>query len=146
MHMSAQQLADAAAAALYPRDRAAHALGIKLLGVGPGTASMQMPVREDMANVHNTCHGGLIYTLADSTFAYACNSHNKNAVAVTCVIEYMRPAYVGDLLTASGQEAGLEGRNGVYDIRVENQKGELVALFRGKSTQIKGEVSELKQR
>ncbi len=114
--------------------------------MGPGTARMQMTVRADMANVHNTCHGGLIYTLADSTFAYACNSHNKNAVAVTCIIEYMRPAYVGDLLTASGAEQGLEGRNGVYDIRVENQKGELVALFRGKSTQIKGEVAELDKR
>ena len=143
MHKDAQQLADAAAAALYPRDRASHALGIQLLGIGPGTARMQMAVREDMANVHNTCHGGLIYTLADSTFAYACNSHNRNAVAVTCIIEYMHPAYVGDLLTATGQEQGLEGRNGVYDIRVENQKCELVALFRGKSTQIKGEVTEL---
>jgi acyl-CoA thioesterase len=143
MHKDSQLLAEAAAAALYPRDRASHALGIKLLGVGPGSASMQMAVREDMANVHNTCHGGLIFTLADSAFAYACNSHNKNAVAVTCVIEYMRPAFVGDVLTASGSEQGLEGRNGVYDIRVENQKGELVALFRGKSTQIKGEVTEL---
>ena len=143
MHKNAQQLAEAAAAAMQPRDRASHALGIKLLEVGPGSASMQMAVREDMANVHDTCHGGLIYTLADSTFAYACNSHNRNAVAVTCVIEYLRPAYVGDLLTASGREQGLEGRNGVYDIRVENQKGELVALFRGKSTQVKGEVTDL---
>ena len=143
MHRTAQQLADAAAAAMQPRDRASHALGIELLEVGPGSARMQMAVREDMANVHDTCHGGLIYTLADSTFAYACNSHNRNAVAVTCIIEYLRPAYVGDLLTASGREQGLEGRNGVYDIRVENQKGELVALFRGKSTQVKGEVTDL---
>jgi acyl-CoA thioesterase len=143
MHKTAQHLAEAAAAALYPRDRASHALGIRLLQVGPGSASMQMVVREDMANVHDTCHGGLIFTLADSTFAYACNSHNKNAVAVTCLIEYMRPAYAGELLTATGREQGLEGRNGVYDIRVENQKGELVALFRGKSTQINGEVTEL---
>jgi len=143
MHKNAQQVAEAAAAAMHARDRASLALGMKLLAVGPGSASMQMKVREDMANIHDTCHGGLIFTLADSTFAYACNSHNKNAVAVTCMIEYMRPAYVGDLLTASGREQGLEGRNGVYDIRVENQKGELVALFRGKSTQIKGEVTEL---
>jgi acyl-CoA thioesterase len=143
MHKTPQQLADAAAAAMHPRDRASLALGMKLLRVGPGSARMQMAVREDMANVHNTCHGGLMFTLADSTFAYACNSHNKNAVAVTCMIEYLRPAYVGDLLTATGREQGLEGRNGVYDIRVENQKGELVALFRGKSTQIKGEVTDL---
>ncbi|MFH1044777.1 MAG: hydroxyphenylacetyl-CoA thioesterase PaaI [Pseudomonadota bacterium] len=146
MHKTAQQLAKAAAAAMYTRDRASLALGMKLLKVGPGLASMQMAIREDMANVHNTCHGGLIFTLADSTFAYACNSHNKNAVAITCLIEYMRPAYVGEVLTASGREQGLEGRNGVYDIRVENQKGELVALFRGKSTQIKGEVTDLGKR
>ena len=146
MHKSAQQLAEAAAAAMHARDHASLALGMKLLQVGPGSASMQMAVRADMANVHNTCHGGFIFTLADSTFAYACNSHNKNAVAVTCVIEYLRPAYVGDLLTATGKEQGLEGRNGVYDIRVENQKGELVALFRGKSTQIKGEVTEPNRR
>ena len=143
MNKTAQQLAEAAAAAMYARDRASFALGMKLLQVGPGLASMQMAIREDMANVHDTCHGGLIFTLADSAFGYACNSHNKNAVAVTCMIEYMRPAYVGDVLTATGREQGLEGRNGVYDIRVENQKGELVALFRGKSTQIKGEVTEL---
>jgi len=146
MHKTPQQLVEAAAAAMHTRDRASLALGMKLLKVGPGSASMQMAIREDMANVHNTCHGGLIFTLADSTFAYACNSHNKNAVAVTCMIEYMRPAYVGDVLTATGWEQGLEGRNGVYDIRVENQKGELVALFRGKSTQIKGEVTDLDKR
>ena len=143
MHRTPQQLAEAAAAAMYARDRASLALGMKLLEVGPGSARMQMSIRADMVNVHDTCHGGLIFTLADSTFAYACNSHNKNAVAVTCIIEYMRPAYLGDVLTASGKEQGLEGRNGVYDIRVENQKGELVALFRGKSTQVKGEVADL---
>ncbi len=143
MHKTPQQLADRVAAAMYALDRASLALGMKLLKVAPGLASMQMAIREDMANVHNTCHGGLIFTLADSTFAYACNSHNKKAVAVTCVIEYMCPVYVGDVLTATGREQGLEGRNGVYDIRVENQKGKLVALFRGKSTQIKGEVTDL---
>ena len=146
MHKTAQQLAEAAAAAMTNRDRCTHALGIELMEAGPGSARMRMAVREDMANIHNTCHGGLIFTLADSTFAVACNSYNKNAVAVTCLIEYMRPAYVGDMLTASGREQGLEGRNGVYDIRVENQKGELVALFRGKSTQLKGEVTDLSRR
>ena len=146
MHRTAQQLAEAAAAAMHTRDRASLALGMKLLAVGPGSASMQMAVREDMANVHDTCHGGYIFTLADSTFAYACNSHNKNAVAVTCVIEYVRPAFLGDLLTATGVEQTLQGRNGVYDIRVENQNGEPVALFRGKSTQVKGEVTDLDKR
>ena len=142
MHKSAQQLAQAAAQAMYARDRWSLALGMELLEVGPGHARMRMAIREDMANVHNMGHGGLTFTLADSTFAYCCNSHNKNAVAVTCLIEYMRPTYVGDVLTATGREQAREGRNGVYDIRVENQDGELVALFRGKSTQIKGEVTD----
>ena len=146
MHDTQQQLAEAASAAMYAHDRVSLTLGMKLLTVGPGLARMQMAIREDMANVHNTCHGGLIFTLADSTGGYACNSHNKNAVAVTCLIEYMRPAYVGDVLTASGREQGMKGRNGVYDVRVENQNGELVALFRGKSTQIKGEVTDLNRR
>jgi len=146
MPKTAQQLAEAAAAAMYSRDRVSRALGIEVLSVSPGTANMQMSVREDMVNAHETCHGGLIFTLADATFAYASNSHNRNAVAVTCMIEYLRPACVGDVLTASGREQGLEGRSGVYDIRVENQKGELVALFRGKSTQIKGEVTDLGKR
>jgi len=146
MHKSPQQLADAAAQAIYAHDRYALSLGMKLLDVAPGAARMQMTVRADMLNAHDTCHGGLIFTLADSTFAHACNSHNKNAVAVTCLIEYLRPAHVGDVLTASGAEQCLEGRNGVYDIRIENQIGELVALFRGKSTQIKGEVTDMNER
>ena len=142
MHKTPQQLAKAAAAAMHARDRASLALGMKLLKVGPGLASMQMAIREDMANVHDTCHGGLIFTLADSTFAYACNSHNRPAVAVTCNIDFIRPVHVGDVLVATGVEQSLAGRNGVYDIRVENQHGELVALFRGKSQQIKGSVTD----
>lgn len=136
------QLAEAAAAAIGAHDRASLALGMKLLQVGPGLASMQMAVREDMTNFHDTCHGGLIYALADSTFAYACNSHNRPAVAVTCNIDFIRPVHVGDVLVATGVEQSLAGRNGVYDIRVENQNGELVALFRGKSQQIKGTVTD----
>lgn len=143
MHKEPQQLAEAAAAAMYAGDRPSVALGMLLLKVGPGLASMQMTVRDDMANALNTCHGGLIFTLADSTFGFACNSHNKIAVAVTCMIEYMRPAHVGDVLVATAREQGLEGRNGVYDVRVENQKGDLVALFRGKSTQIKGKTTDV---
>jgi len=144
MHKTPQQIAEAAAAAVMcASDRTSRALGMKLLKIGPGLASMQMMIREDMANFQNACHGGFIFTLADSTFGYACNSHNRNAVGVTCVIDYMRPAFVGDVLTAIGSEQALTGRNGVYDVRVENQKGELVALFRGSSTQIKDEVTEL---
>lgn len=143
MNKTAQQLAEAAAAAMYARDRASATFGIRLLNIGAGLARMQMVVREDMVNTQSTCHNGFIFTLADTAFAYASNSHNKNAVASNCMIQYMRAAHTGDLLTATCQEQVLEGRDGLYDIRVENEDGELVALFRGRSTQIKGEVTDL---
>jgi len=142
MERDAQRLAEAAAQALLTRDRASDALGMKLIGVRPGYARMQMTVREDMVNLHGTTHGGLVFTLADSAFAYACNSHNKVAVASSCSIDFLRPAHLGETLTATAVEQALVGRSGVYDVRVENNKGELVALFRGKSTQIRGTVTE----
>ena len=142
MERDAQRLAEAAAQALSARDRASDALGMKLIGVRPGYARMQMTVREDMVNLHGTAHGGLVFTLADSAFAYACNSHNKVAVASSCSIDFLRPAHLGETLTATAVEEALIGRSGVYDVRVENGKGELVALFRGKSAQIRGTVTE----
>lgn len=142
MERDAQRLAEAAAQALSARDRASDALGMKLTEVRPGYARMQMTVREDMVNLHGTTHGGLVFTLADSAFAYACNSHNKVAVASSCSIDFLRPAHLGETLTATAVEQALIGRSGVYDVRVENNKGELVALFRGKSAQIRGTVTE----
>jgi len=142
MERDAQRLAEAAAQALSTRDRASDALGMKLIEVRPGYARMQMTVREDMVNLHGTTHGGLVFTLADSAFAYACNSHNKVAVASSCSIDFLRPAHLGETLTATAVEQALIGRSGVYDVRVENHKGELVALFRGKSAQIRGTVTE----
>ena len=142
MERDAQRLAEAAAQALLARDHASEALGIKLLEVRPGYARMQMTVRRDMVNIHGTTHGGMVFTLADSAFGYACNSYNKVAVASGCNIEFLRPAHQGDTLTATAVEQGLIGRNGVYDVRVETNKGELVALFRGKSAQVRGTVSE----
>jgi len=142
MERNAQRLAEAAAQALSARDRASDALGMKLVEVRPGYARMQMTVREDMVNLHGTAHGGLVFALADSAFGYACNSHNKMAVASSCNIEFLRPAHLGETLTAIAVEQALIGRSGVYDVRVENNKGELVALFRGKSAQIRGTVSE----
>jgi acyl-CoA thioesterase len=103
---------------------------------------MTMRVRPDMLNGHGTCHGGFIFCLADSTFAFACNSRNDVTVAAGCNIEFLQPAYENDVLTASGEEVALIGRTGIYDIRVENQKGEIVATFRGKSARIKGQVVE----
>ncbi|HYB09339.1 MAG TPA: hydroxyphenylacetyl-CoA thioesterase PaaI [Alphaproteobacteria bacterium] len=136
----AVRVAEDAGRTMYERDRAARALGIALLDVSPGFARMSMTVRPDMVNGHATCHGGLVFTLADTAFAYSCNSHNKNAVAQHCAITFVQPAHAGDLLTAEAVEQSLSGRSGVYDIKVTNQKGETVALFRGNSRVIKGEV------
>jgi|ERR1700674_224583 acyl-CoA thioesterase len=146
MGIEAQTLAEAAAAAMYSRDRASQALGITLDEIGPGRARMHMTVREDMVNGHDLCHGGLIFTLADSTFAFACNSHNQSTVAAGCSIEFLAPARRGDVLTAIGEEQALLGRNGVYDIRVEDQNGRLIAMFRGKSARIRGEVAPSRPR
>lgn len=115
-------------------------LGIELLVCEPGRAVMRMPVRGLHLNGHQICHGGFIFTLADSTFAFACNSYNKNAVAAGCSIEFLRPAHEGDVLTCEGLEQVLSGRHGIYDMRVCNQRDEVVAMFRGKSAQIPGTV------
>jgi acyl-CoA thioesterase len=136
----AQALAERVAASMYERDRASQALAIRILRVAPGVAELAMTVREDMANGHAICHGGFVFTLADSAFAYACNSHNFNTVANGCTIEFLAPSHVGDVLTATARELAQVGRNGVYDVHVRNQAGADVALFRGKSTRIKGHV------
>lgn len=115
-------------------------MGMELITCEPGRAVMRMTVRELHLNGHAICHGGFIFTLADSTFAFACNSYNKNAVAAGCSIEFLRPGHLGDVLTCEGVEQTLQGRHGVYDMRVSNQKGQVVALFRGKSAQIQGTV------
>jgi acyl-CoA thioesterase len=145
MERDAQRLAEAAAQALMARDNASAALGITLIEVHPGYARMQMTVRSDMVNIHGTTHGGMVFTLADTAFAYACNTHNKVAVASGCSIDFLRPAHLEDTLVATAVEQTVIGRNGVYDVRVENNKGELVALFRGKSAQIRGTVTESAQ-
>ena len=137
----ARRIAEAAGKAMYARDRAAEALGIALLEVRPGYARMRMAVREDMVNGHDTCHGGLIFALADTAFAYACNSHNRNAVAQHCTITFVKPAQKGEILTAEAFEQSLDGRSGVYDAKVANERGETVALFRGNSRLIAGEVA-----
>jgi acyl-CoA thioesterase len=135
-----QALAEATAKAMYARDRASQGLGMKVLEVAPGFARMTMTVREDMLNGHNTCHGGFIFTLADSAFAFACNSRNQNTVASGCSIDYIAPGFEGDVLFAEAIEQSRSGRTGVYDIDVVNQDGKRIALFRGKSYQIKGEI------
>ncbi|OSZ73510.1 phenylacetic acid degradation protein PaaD [Hydrogenophaga sp. IBVHS1] len=115
-------------------------MGMELLACEPGRAVLRMEVKPLHLNGHQICHGGFIFTLADSTFAFACNSHNKNAVAAGCSIEFLRPSHAGDMLTCEGVEQTLSGRHGIYDMKVTNQRGEVVAMFRGKSAVIQGTV------
>ena len=133
----AQKIADT----LFAADRASREfMQMQLLSCAPGRAAMRMTVRGEQLNGHQICHGGLIFTLADSTFAFACNSHNKNAVASSASIDFLKPAHEGDVLTCEAQEQTLQGRHGIYDMRVTNQHGDVVAMFRGKSAQIAGSV------
>jgi len=138
----AQALAERVAQAMYSRDRASQALGVKIATVSPGRAELTMTVRSDMLNGHAICHGGFIFSLADSAFAFACNSYNLTTVASGCSIDFVAPAREGDRLTAIAHERSASGRTAVYDIEVRNQNGETVALFRGKSYRIKGHVVE----
>ena len=135
-----QSVAEACGAAMHERDYAAQALGIQLTAIRPGHARMIMTVRRDMVNGHDICHGGMIFTLADTAFAHACNSRNHVTVASGCMIDFVAPARLDDVLTAEAEERSLSGRTGVYDITVTNQRRELIALFRGNSYRIKGHV------
>ena len=115
-------------------------MGMELISCEPGRAVIRMEVKPLHLNGHQICHGGFIFTLADSTFAFACNSYNKAAVAAGCSIEFLKPGQLGDVLTCEGVEQALSGRHGIYDMKVSNQRGEVIALFRGKSAQIQGTV------
>jgi acyl-CoA thioesterase len=127
--------------AMFAADAASREfLQMELLSCEPGRARLRMKVREPMLNGHRICHGGLIFTLADSTFAFACNSRNKVTVAAGCSIEFLKPAQLDDVLTCEGIEQVLQGRHGIYDMRVTNQRGEVVAMFRGKSATIQGTI------
>jgi len=135
-----QALAQAVAQAMWGRDPATQALGMAIEAIAPGHATLSMPVRADMLNGHGMCHGGFMFTLADSAFAYACNSHNQNTVASACNIDFLAPAREGDVLQAEAVERSRAGRTGVYDVTVKVRGGKTVALFRGKSYRIEGEV------
>ena len=125
---------------MFERDPASQALGMALDAIRPGYARMSMRVRDDMLNGHGTCHGGYIFMLADSAFAFACNSHNFNTVGAGCTIDYLAPARAGDVLVAEAVEQALAGKTGVYDVVVTDQDGRKVALFRGKSHRVAGHV------
>ena len=133
-------LAEQTAAAMYSRDAASQLIGMHLISVRPGYSRVTMVVRPDMVNGHHICHGGYLFTLADSAFAYACNSYNRNTVASACHIDFLTPAREGEVLEAECEERSLAGRTGVYDTTIRNHGGKVVALFRGKSYRIAGEV------
>lgn len=136
----AAALAEQTAEAMFRRDAASKLIGLRLIAVRPGYARLAMVVRPDMVNGHHICHGGYLFTLADSAFAYACNSYNKNTVASACHIDFLAPAKEGEVLEAECEERSLSGRTGVYDTTIRNRTGKVVALFRGKSYRINGEV------
>ncbi len=136
----ALRLAAETAEAMFKRDAASQLIGLRLLTVRPGYAKLSMVVRPDMVNGHHICHGGYLFTLADSAFAYACNSYNRNTVAAACHIDFLAPAREGEELEAECEERSLAGRTGVYDATIRNAQGKVIALFRGKSYRIAGEV------
>ncbi len=136
--MTPQQVAEKVARIMWPDDHAVRGLGMEIVAVGPGTATLRMSVRQDMVNGHGNCHGAFIFAVADSTFAYVCNSDNHRAVARGVDINFLAPAHGGDILTASGARRQQGERSGIYDIEVTNQQGTLVALFRGRSVRVKG--------
>jgi acyl-CoA thioesterase len=140
--MTPDELARLCADAMWADDLASQSLGMTLDDVGPGRATVSMPVRDDMANGHGIAHGGFVFALADSAFAFACNSYNERTVAYACDIVFTAPTRVGDVLTASAVERHRLGRNGVYDVRVSRgdagHGAEVVAEFRGRSRTIGG--------
>jgi len=133
-----QQIAEHVRRGMFANDRALKALGMEVTEISPGRAAVTMTVREDMLNGHDICHGGLIATLADSAFAYACNSYDELTVASGFGIDFVAPGRLGDVLTAHCTEVSRAGRTGVYDVEVSNQRGERIAVFRGRSYTAKG--------
>lgn len=139
---NADRLARQCAEQMWSGDNASRALGMVVESVGEGCATLSMIVREDMVNGHNTCHGGLIFSLADSTFAFACNSQNEIAVAANCSIDFVAPAYKGDRLIASATVLHQGKRSGIYDVVVRNAGGKTVAHLRGRSARTGGSLVE----
>lgn len=138
--VNGQTLAENCANALFERDAASQSMQMRLLTAAPGQARVSMEARADMLQGHGTCHGGFIFALADSAFAFACNSYDESTVAIGCSIDYIAPVRLGDTLTAQAIEQSRSGRTGNYDVRIENQNGHLIALFHGKSYRVRGSV------
>ncbi len=135
------EVARRSAEAMWAGDRASQGLGMELVDVGPGRASLRMTVREDMVNGHAIGHGGFTFALADSAFAFACNSYNRSTVAAACEVRFLAPTRLGDELLAEAVERTREGRDGVYDV-VVRVGGTVVAEFVGRSKEIRGTLFE----
>lgn len=135
--LSPDDLARACADAMWKEDDASSGLGMTIVEIGPGRATLTMTVRPDMVNGHGIAHGGFIFTLADSAFAFACNSHNQHAVAFQGSITFIKPGKLGDVLVATAREISRSGRSGIYDVRV-TVSDEVIAEFRGHSRTIPG--------
>lgn len=131
--MTAEELAGACAQAMWAEDRASQALGMRLDDVAPGRARLSMTVTERMVNGHGICHGGFIFALADSAFAFACNTYGERVVAQHCAVTYLRPGHLGQTLIAEAEERARSGRSGLYDVRVSTDAGAVIAEFRGHS-------------
>jgi acyl-CoA thioesterase len=135
-----QEIAERAARAMFDGDHASQMLGMTIDSCGPGRATVSMRIRPDMVNGHRICHGGLIFALADSAFAFACNSYGFNTVAAGATIEFLAPGQEGDVLQAIAKERWRAGKAGIYEVEVRNQRNEVIALFRGRSHQIAGRL------
>jgi len=133
----ARRRARVAADALYAGDTASQALGIELLDAAPGCVQVAMTVRADMVNGHGICHGGVLFTLADSAFAFACNSHGQPMVAAGASIEFLAPAPRGARLTATATETSRTSRGGIYDVVIAKETGEPLAYFRGRCARLR---------
>lgn len=142
MTQKKDDIARQCAEAMWRQDTASQALGMKLLEVTQGRAVIEMPVREDMTNGHGMCHGGFIFSLADSAFAFACNTYDERTVAQHCTVTYIAPAERGEILTARAHEVSKTGRSGIYDINVSTSGGKTIAEFRGNSRTIGGSIIE----
>ena len=137
-----QAVAEACARAMWAEDEASQGLGMTIERVGPGGAVLVITDRPDMVNGHKTCHGGFIFALADSAFAFACNSYDQRTVAQHCSVTYVRPARLGQRLTAHAIESSRSGRSGIYDVTVRDGAGAVIAEFRGHSRTISGSLLE----
>ncbi|MEY2717839.1 MAG: hydroxyphenylacetyl-CoA thioesterase PaaI [Betaproteobacteria bacterium] len=140
--MTAQECAERVRDVMFAEDTAAKALGIEILSIGAGRATLRMLVQDHMTNGHHICHGGFIFTLADTAFAYSCNSYNQRCVAAGAMIDFVAAAHVRERLIAEAFEVSRGKRSGVYDVRVTREDGGLIAVFRGRSATIKGQFFE----